>query len=321
MSPSPDANASLPPRMIDAHMHVWDLALGKHPWLCGAPIPFRYGDYSKIRRTYLVDDYLADTGHLNVVASVYIEAEWDPADPLGEMRWVHEVAEQSGYPNAVAAQAWLDREDAAEVLAGVAAFPLVRGVRHKPASAGAPADAVRGARGSMDDPKWREGYARLAGHGLHFELQTPWWHFDAASELARDFPETTIVLNHTGLPADRSEEGLAGWRAAMAHLAERPNVTLKISGIGVKGETWSREANAGIVRDALTIFGAERTMFASNFPVDSVVGAYTDIFEGFSAITADLTESARQALFHDNAARLYRITTGAAETQPDNTGG
>lgn len=313
--------AELPARIVDAHMHIWDLSLGKHPWLCGEPIPFRYGDYSSIRRTYLVDDFLADTGPLNVVASVYIEAEWDPADPVGEIRWVHGVAAEKGYPNAVAAQAWLDREDVADVLAGVSAFPLVRGVRHKPASAPSAAEAVRGAPGSMDDPRWREGYARLAGHGLHFELQTPWWHLDAAAALARDFPSTTIVLNHTGLPADRSAEGLAAWRAAMGVLAAEPNVALKISGIGVKGTRWSAAANAGIVRDALAIFGPERTMFASNFPVDGVVGVYTDIFEGFSAITADLAAETRQALFHDNAVRLYRIDTGTAGTQPNETGG
>ena len=120
------------------------------------------------------------------------------------------------------AQAWLDRDDASEVLAKQAAFPLVRSVRHKP-------KARRGARdaGAARRARWtvRAGAGASpcsSRHGLHFDLQTPWWHFDAAAELARDFPATTIIVNHTGLPADRSAEGLAGWRRAMELLAARP---------------------------------------------------------------------------------------------------
>ncbi|WP_226575395.1 amidohydrolase family protein [Acuticoccus sediminis] len=317
----PDLTA-LPDRLIDAHMHLWDLSLGKHPWLCGEMIPFRYGDYSSIRRDYLAPDYRADAGPMNVVATVYVEAEWDPADPFGETRWVHNYAAEAGFPNAVVAQAFMDAENAGEVIAKQATFPLVRSVRHKPAAARAPAEAQRGAAGSMDDPRWRDGYAHLARHGLGFDLQTPWWHLDAAAELARDFPQTRIILNHTGLPADRSPEGLAGWRAAMETLAREPNVAVKISGIGLRGERWSLEKNVSVVRDAIAIFGPERAMFASNFPVDSVVGEMTAIFAGFAAVTSDLAPDVRRALFHDNAARFYRIAPRAtAKTQEKVLGG
>jgi predicted TIM-barrel fold metal-dependent hydrolase len=159
----------------------------------------------------------------------------------------------------------------------------------------------------MDCPTWRAGYGLLARHGLHFDLQTPWWHFDAAAELARDFPATTIIVNHTGLPADRSSEGLAGWRAAMELLAREPNVALKISGLGVPGRRWTPELQGPVVRDALRIFGTERTMFASNFPVDSLVATYDEIFGGFLEITRELDDGTRRKLFHDNAARLYRV--------------
>ena len=210
----PDAAPALP--IVDAHHHFWDLALRAHPWLVDEPmIPFRYGDYAAIRRTYLPDDYRRDARALNVVKTVYVEAEWDPGDPIGETRWVHETAARHGLPSAMVAQAWLDRADVSEVLARQAAFPLVRSVRHKPKAEARRTDAKRGAPGSMDCRCWRRGFALLERHKLHFDLQTPWWHFDAAAELARDFPATTIIVNHTGLPADRSVEGLAGWRRAM----------------------------------------------------------------------------------------------------------
>ncbi len=119
--------------IVDAHHHYWDLSLGKHPWLVGEPIPnHRYGDYRAICSTFLPADYRRAAGGQRIVGNVYVEAEWDPADPLGETRWVHAIAEREGTPHAMVAQAWLDRDDAGALLAAQAAFPLVRAVRHKP---------------------------------------------------------------------------------------------------------------------------------------------------------------------------------------------
>lgn len=293
--------------IIDAHHHIWDLQRNYHPWLRDEPpIPFRYGDYRAIRRDYMPADYRRDSNRFKVVKSVYVEAEWDHTDPIGETRWVHEIAARDGLPNAIVAQAWLDRDDAGEVLAKQASFPLTRSVRHKP-KAMARAEAKRGMPGSMDCPRWRNGFAMLGRHGLHFDLQTNWWHFDAAAELARDFPGTQVIVNHTGLPSDRSAEGLAGWRAAMETLAKEPNVALKISGIGVPGQRWTPELNGGVVRDAIRIFGEERSMLASNFPVDGLVATFGEIFGGFLAITEDMPAGTRAKLFHDNAARIYRV--------------
>lgn len=299
-------------------MHVWDLSLGKHPWLCGAPLPhFRYGDYSAIRKDYSLSNYRSDAAGLPIAATVYVEAEWDPADPIGETRWVHEVAAQRGMIAAMVAQAWLDREDAGEVIAAQAAFDLVRSVRHKPASAPTPTAGTRGAPGSMDDPRWRDGYAHLARHGLHFDLQTPSWHLDAALELARDVPHTLIILNHTGLPADRSPEGLRAWRNALEGFADAPNTAIKISGLGVPGSAWETTGNDAIVRTALDIFGVERAMFASNFPVDSLVASMAGVFDGFADAVAHLNRADRAALFRTNACRIYGIDPAAVTKEDD----
>ncbi|MGI9509293.1 MAG: amidohydrolase family protein [Geminicoccaceae bacterium] len=295
-------------QIIDPHQHFWDLNRNYLPWLCDdQPIAFRYGDYSALRRNYLPLDYRTDAAGLEVAKTVYVEAEWDPDDPIGETRWVSAVADREGLPSAIVAQAWLDRENAAEILSAQAAFPRVRGIRQKPAAAPTPESARRGAPRSMDDAGFRDGFARLEPLGLSFDLQTPWWHLNAALDLARDFPKTQIILNHTGLPADRSKEGLAGWRSAMAALADAENVALKISGLGQPGRPWSVEANRPIVRDAIAMFGAYRCMFASNYPVDGLCADFKTIYSGFMTITADFSPSDRQKLFHDNAARLYRL--------------
>lgn len=108
--------------IVDAHMHFWNPQENYHPWLSDEPpIPFRYGDYRSIRRPFLPQDYRAQVGEHRVVGTVYMEAEWDPTDPLGEARWIHELAAASGWPNAMIGQAWLDREDIGVQLAAPSA--------------------------------------------------------------------------------------------------------------------------------------------------------------------------------------------------------
>lgn len=291
--------------VVDAHHHFWDPHTNYHPWLRDAPpIAFRYGDYSALKRRYLAPEYLADAAPLKVAATVYIETEWDPADAAGEMRYVDQLRRASGFPTVAIAQAWLDRPDCAPVLEQHARWPFVRGIRHKPRANASPNDA---APGGMTDAAWRTGYARLLPNRLHFELQAPWWHLHEAAQLAADFPDTLIVLNHTGLPADRSAAGIAGWKRAMRGFAACPNVAVKISGIGQAGLPWTVDANRDIVLSTIDMFAAQRCMFASNFPVDGLCASYQTIFNGFDTIVSDFADAERRALFHDNAMRLYRM--------------
>lgn len=295
-------------QIIDAHQHFWDIENNYLPWLRDEPpIQFRYGDYSSLKRNYLPSDYRRDAGRFEVIGSVFIETEWDPEDPLGETRWVADLQQREGLPSVMVAQAWLDRGDVEEVLDSHGRNPIVRGIRHKPEAAKDPQSVDDRARGSMGDPEWRRGFALLSANGLSFDLQTPWWHLKEARRLADDFVETTIILNHTGLPADRSPGGLSGWREALSTLAGAPNVNLKISGIGIAGRPWSVEDNRAIVLDAIEIFGAGRVMFASNFPVDSLVGSFETIFDGFDEITSGFNEQERAAMFRENARRIYRF--------------
>ena len=295
----------LPFPIVDAHQHFWDPSRHYYPWLNDEPpIRFRYGDYRPIRTRYLPPDYRRDAEPFVVEKSVYVEAEWDPRDPHGEMDYIESLRREHGLPSVAVAQAWLDRDDAASVLDRHAARPFVRSVRHKPRANPGPGDA---APGGTTDRSWRAGFAHLAGVGLRFDLQTPWWHLPEAARLAADFPSTTIVLNHAGLPADRSTDGLAGWKRAMAAFAARPNAAVKISGIGQPGQAWTVAANRGIVRTILDLFGVERCMFASNFPVDSLCASFATIFGGFRDIVADLAPDEQKALFRDNAIRIYDI--------------
>lgn len=291
--------------IVDPHQHFWEPADGNQPWLCpeGA-IDFRYGDYSAIKRRYLPDDYARDAEHWNVVATIYIETEWREDDPLGELAWVESLATRCGRPNAMIAHARLNRPDADAVLARHSASKLVRGIRHKPGGARVPGKT---GRTLMSDEGWRRGYSLLERHGFHFELQVAWWHLDEAAALARDFPNTRIILNHTGLPSDRSDEALAGWRRALERLSREPNTAIKISGLGQLGITSPASTDAWIIEQAISTFTPDRAMFASNYPVDSLCGSFDDIYRSFSRAASSLGEEQQRKLFANTARHIYSL--------------
>jgi predicted TIM-barrel fold metal-dependent hydrolase len=299
--------------IVDAHQHFWDPVRNYHPWLADKPVAFRYGDYSAIKCRYLPDDYLRDARNYRVAGTVYIETEWDPRDPIGEMAYVKELRRVTGYPSVAVAQAWLDRDDAIPVLEQLAGFDFVRGVRQKPR---ANATAQDRSLGGMTDATWREGFAALSKLGLRYDLQTPWWHLHEAAAVARAFPDTQIILNHTGLPADRSADAVAAWASAMALLAACPNAAVKISGLGQPGKPWTAESNRQVVLTTIDLFGPARCMFASNFPVDGLCGTFDEIFGGFDVITQGFSYSERQQMFSGNAVRIYGIPADALRVPP-----
>lgn len=307
--------------IIDAHHHFWDLERNYHPWLCDEPLKEgRHGDYRAIRQNYLTDDFRRDWDDLRIVGSVYVEAEWDPRDPVGETAWVASVAAETGFPTVIVAQAWLGRDDVAEVLAAQADCARVRGVREKPAVAAHPNEVVPFAPGSMSDPAWQRGYALLEAHGLSFDLQAPFWHLPEARALAERFPGITIILDHTGLPNLRSPEGLAAWRKCMRTLAEAPNTAVKISGLGEPQlPAWSVRTHRDVVLETIDIFGVDRCMFGSNYPVDRLYAPYGVIMRGFQEMTRRFSLGERRRMFCENAMRWYRIDPQSLVEPPPST--
>ncbi|MDB5890701.1 MAG: amidohydrolase 2, partial [Polaromonas sp.] len=170
-----------------------------------------------------------------------------------------------------------------------------------------PGGSVHGLPGTMQDEAWLRGLSLLPQLGLSWDLRVPYWHLAEAAEVAAQFPDLNIVLNHHGFAWDRGEEGLARWRHAMAVLARQPNVHVKLSEFGLRDADWNEEANTRIVRDTLAIFGWQRCMFASNFPVASLRIGYPQLVDAMLRMLGHLSPDQQHAVMCGNALGFYRI--------------
>jgi len=296
--------------VVDSHHHLWRLSGGPlgYPWLQDTqPHDFFLGSYESLKQDYLPADYRHDAAGHNVVKTVHVEAECRRDQQVAETRWLTQVNAQYGMPDAIVAHAWFHTANAEEILAQQKAFPLVRGIRSKPVTSRDPGESVAGAAGSMQDPRWLAGFRLLRKFNLSWDLRVPNWHLEEAAQVTRAHPDIPVVLNHTGFPWDRSDAGLAMWRQGMKALAACEQVCCKLSCLCLRAGGWDYEDNRRIVLEAIDIFGIDRCMFASNFPVDGLRVSFDRMFQDFKRMTAALSASDRRKLFHDNAARFYRI--------------
>lgn len=180
--------------------------------------------------------------------------------------------------------------------------------------------------GMFLDPTFRAGFACLAKYGLSFDAWIFYPQIAELADLARAFPETTIILNHVGGPlgigeyATRRKQVFEEWKGAIADLAACGNVVVKLGGLGMPrcGFDWheratpvgSAELAEGMAPHYLRCieqFGADRCMFESNFPVDKISYSYTTLWNAFKLLSRDFSVAERAALFHDTATRVYRI--------------
>lgn len=299
----------LPPLpTVDAHHHLCDLSRNYYPWLMDEPMWKRVlGDYSAIRRSYVIEDYLAEALPAGIVKSVHLQMGWDFSDPVGETAWVQSVADRHGFPHGIVGFASLEAPDLPTVLDGHGRHRNFRGVRQILNWDPDPVRTFVDRSDLMEDPAWLAGFATLAPRGLSFDLQVYPAQLGQARRLAARFPDTQIILDHVGMPIDRDPASLDAWRAGMRGLASAPNVAVKISGLGVANPDWTTESIRPLVIHVLECFGTDRCMVASNIPVDRLTGSFGEVFRAFRTLTTDLSADERRLVFHDNAVRLYRL--------------
>jgi predicted TIM-barrel fold metal-dependent hydrolase len=312
--------------IIDAHHHLWRDT--KH--------------LAHFRRDYMAPDLIADFAGHNVVATVYVECHTgyrrdgpEALRPVGETEFALAAGGKVGDAQVCAAivgHADLRLGEAvgpvldAHVEAGRGRFRGVRNVAVFSDDPGLPSRYPAMPRGLLLDPRVRSGARELVRRGLAFDT---WLFHPQLAELcdfADALPDLAIVLDHmggylaVGRQARTPSEALAAWREALAPAAERPNVRLKIGGMGMEllspdfvavaeKPTSEQMAKAWkpLFETAVELFGAERCMFESNFPVDGLAGSYVRVWNAFKRLTKGASEAERTALFGGTASQVYKI--------------
>jgi predicted TIM-barrel fold metal-dependent hydrolase len=315
--------------IVDPHHHFWE---------------------AQRRGRYFLPELLEDIGggH-NIVATVFLECQAmyrkdGPREmaPVGEVEFVNGIAAMSAsgnYGKCRVAEAIIGHADLmlgarvrevleAELAVGGGRF---RGIRYGVSSDDDPAISKFVSRVVLPhlvrDPTFREGFSQLAKLGLSFESWQYYPQLPDAIDLARAFPDTTMILNHVGgvlgvgRYSGRRAEILAGWRKDIAELATCPNVNVKLGGIGMTSFGFdfherdmppSSEDLAAAwrqyVEPCIEAFGVNRCMFESNFPPDKQSGGYTELWNAFKRITAGASATEKAALYSGTAARVYRLT-------------
>lgn len=294
--------------IVDAHHHLWDLSLGRHPWLAAtAGERGGLGDLDRLRRNYLPEDYRRDAARHDVVATVHVEAGWAADDSVGETRWLETLDKSQGVADRYVVHVPLASPKAPALVEAHAAFARVAGVRDILSWDPDPARRFAARDGIMDDPAWRAGLGLLARHGLSFDLMVFPRQLADAAHLAAAFPDQQFVLNHCGSPIDRDAEGMRRWRDGLRLLAKHENVAIKISDLVAYDHDWTLDSLRPVVLHCIDCFGTGRAMFGSDFPVAGMHASFDEGYDSFKAITADLSADEKMALFFGNATRIYRL--------------
>ena len=312
--------------ICDPHHHLWD-----HP-------------NSRYLLDELLAD--TGSGH-NVVSTVFVEcASMYRADGpeamrcVGETEFVQGVAAMSASGRYGASRACKGIVSLANLSLGAAVKPVLeahieasrnrfRGIRHATAWHGSSdirKSHTNPTQSLLLDATFREGFAQLAPLGLSFDAWLYHTQIDDLTDLARAFPGTTIILDHFGGPLGigpyegKLDEVFNAWRKSIDELARCPNVVVKLGGINmaVNGFGWHKRPKPPTSEELATAtrryydhtiekFGVQRCMFESNFPVDKVSCSYAVLWNCFKRIAKDCSASEKAALFHNTAARVYRL--------------
>lgn len=277
--------------LIDTHVHFWDPGRA----------PLRWDWLTEGTGAFLPSDLEAEAADTGLGAAVHVHCADPIDDPPAETRWIDRLPDGPAAPRAIVGRCELAAVDADDVIERhVAASPLLRGVRDLIASTALAADRVGAAMDALD-----------VRH-LHVELRRPHSDIQPLIDVARRWPDTTVVLSHACLPPGRRSDDLGPWAAAMRRLASERNIVCKISAvIDDSGRGWDAAVAGPWMSEAIDAFGASRCMLGSNWPLDRTQGPYRALVDMYRAVAAGLSSSERADLFHGTASRVYAISPPA----------
>jgi predicted TIM-barrel fold metal-dependent hydrolase len=292
---------------VDAHVHLWNLAGDiRYPWLTPPFGDGPAGPTEEIAVNYGLDQYLADAKSWDVRGIVHVDAGAAPADALKETEWLQAMADARGMPNAIIAFAALNDPQLEALLAGHAAHPNVRGIRH---IVGWHPDPVRSyaARDVVADADWQAGFALLRKYNLSFDCQVYPSQFAGMAALAAKHPDIPVILNHLGMPILADSDGEQVWRDGLKLLATQTQICIKLSGVGFIHRRWTAENIRSFILTAIDLFGPGRCLVASDFPTDKLFDSFGAHLDAYDEILSGFSDGERRAMFGRNANRVYRL--------------
>ncbi len=297
--------------IVDAHHHLWDLnnEHTKYSWLMVTEGEAFFGDYAAIRKSYLLEDYIKDAQNQNLIKSVHVQAEHDDDKPVNETAWLQSLADDhsSKLPNAIVAFADFSKKNIVEILDRHQEYKNTRGIRQILSFNKEELKYSHASEDFMKNTTWVENFKNIRNRNLSFDIQIYKHQMQDAADLANKYDDVLFILNHTGEPCYQTEEYIQSWEENMKKLAKCENVAAKISGLGMFDPQWTIDSTRIFVEKTIQIFGIDRCMFASNFPVDKIFNTFDNYWESFKEITKNYSENDKKLLFSSNAEKFYRI--------------
>ena len=293
-------------KIVDPHFHAWDLDRLNYPWLTTLPSTGVYGDNTPIRRNFSIEEYLSGSTKFEIVKTVHVEAAVASGSAVDETLWLDEQARHSGHPNGIVAYCDLAGPNVDIELDAHQRSSRLVGIRQILNTHADPKFNFASEE-YMDNPRWVAGFGKLASRQLSFDMQIYPHQMKAAAALAARNENVSIVINHTGMPIGLDKDSMQLWRQGMADLSTCTNVSVKISGLGMMFHNWSEQMITPFVRETIELFGCERCMFASNFPVDGMYSSFDFLFSAYRSITSDMSVDEQKQLFVATAEKIYRI--------------
>ena len=288
--------------MIDAHHHLWDLSAVRYPWLEEKSVMRFFGDPTAIQKNYLMNDFQADCQSHGFRGSVHIQVGAE--DPIKEANWVDSIASaNSDWSMMQVVYCDLTDTQMPATLDLFQKLPSVVGVRQILSRApGKESGSIL--LDNIATPIVLQNLKTLSRLGYSFDLQLIPEVMKQASLLFEKVPELKVALCHAGSPHDRTIEGIKYWQEALKSFSSLPNVTCKISGLGMFKHDWKIDDFRPIIETCLDQFGSKRCMFGSNFPVDSLYSDYNTLMNAFKTL---IPKSFHEAIFRKTAYEFYAI--------------
>ena len=301
---------------IDAHHHLWQLGRFAYDWLAPDSPPRPFGDHTDLKKDYDVADYARDMADTGVAASVFVEANAG-APGASEIGWVETTAGAGALPAASVGYADLRRPDIGELLSDFQRSPRMRGIRMSLCWDERPHWRFVETPDVMLSPEFQRGLTELARRGLVFDTLVVPWQLSQLARVAASNPDVGIVINHLGTPLRETPSDIAQWTEGMRACAKCANVSVKLSGLWVVDRGWSPDRIAGPVRRVVDLFGPQRCLWASNYPVEKLMCRALDQIRNLETVLDDLSEDEKDMIFRRTAAGIYRIALADRTTPAD----